>query len=172
MTATLAITVLGLDRPGIIAEVTAQLADLGGNLQDSSMTLLRGHFAWTLLVAVDAGPADVQARLARLTDEGLVVSVLVLPEQSPGGVDGTEWLLSVHGGDRPGIVSGLTAPIAEAGGNITDLTTRLGAGLYILVAEVSLPGDVDVTALTSRIAEVSAQLGVRATLHPAETDVL
>ena len=40
-----AITVVGHDRPGIIAEVTGALADLGGNLEDSSMTLLRGHFA-------------------------------------------------------------------------------------------------------------------------------
>ena len=38
----LAITVLGHDRPGIIAETTGVLADLGLNLEDSTMTLLRG----------------------------------------------------------------------------------------------------------------------------------
>ena len=50
-----AITVLGHDRPGIIAEATGRLAGLGLNLEDSSMTLLRGHFAMTL---VCVGPAD------------------------------------------------------------------------------------------------------------------
>jgi glycine cleavage system transcriptional repressor len=40
----LAVTVLGHDRPGIIAETTAALARLGLNLEDSTMTLLRGHF--------------------------------------------------------------------------------------------------------------------------------
>ena len=49
----LAITVIGHDRPGIIADVTAGLADLGINLEDSSMTLLRGHFAMTLVCAGD-----------------------------------------------------------------------------------------------------------------------
>ncbi|HEY3014183.1 MAG TPA: ACT domain-containing protein [Nocardioides sp.] len=43
------ITVLGHDRPGIIAETTGILAGLGLNLEDSSMTLLRGHFAMTLI---------------------------------------------------------------------------------------------------------------------------
>ena len=44
-----AITVLGQDRPGIIAETTRALADLGLNLEDCTMTLLRGHFAMMLL---------------------------------------------------------------------------------------------------------------------------
>ena len=44
-----AITVVGRDRPGIIAEATSRLAALGLNLEDSSMTLLRGHFAMTLI---------------------------------------------------------------------------------------------------------------------------
>ena len=36
-----AITVLGHDRPGIIAETTERLAGLGLNIEDTSMTLLR-----------------------------------------------------------------------------------------------------------------------------------
>ena len=52
-----AITVLGHDRPGIIAETTAALAGLGLNLEDSTMTLLRGHFAMMLLCAGEA-PAE------------------------------------------------------------------------------------------------------------------
>ena len=49
----LAVTVIGHDRPGIIADVTGRLADLGINLEDSTMTLLRGHFAMTLVCAGD-----------------------------------------------------------------------------------------------------------------------
>jgi len=172
MTRSLAVTVLGHDRPGIIAEVTGALAELGGNLEDSSMTLLRGHFAWTLLVASDSAADDVVARLAHLVAEGLVVSVLPVPDPAGARVEGAAYLLSVHGADRPGIVSGLTSVVAEAGGNITDLTTRLGGELYLLVAEVALPADADVAALTARIGEVAAALGVRATFNVADTDVL
>ena len=172
MTQSLAITVLGHDRPGIIAEVTGVLAELGGNLEDSSMTLLRGHFAWTLLVAGGASSEQVAARLAHLVSEGLVVSVLPVPDPVGAQTEGAAYLLSVHGADRPGIVSGLTSVVAEAGGNITDLTTRLGGGLYLLVAEVALPVDADVAAVGSRIDAAAAELGVRATFHAADTDVL
>ena len=172
MTQSLAVTVLGHDRPGIIADVTGVLAELGGNLEDSSMTLLRGHFAWTLVVAVDAAPGDVAERLARLTAEGLVVSVLPVPDESQAAVAGALWVLSVHGADRPGIVSGLTGVVATAGGNITDLTTRLGSGLYVLVAEVALPLGTDLDALGARIRAAAERLGVRATFAPADTDVL
>jgi glycine cleavage system transcriptional repressor len=172
MTQSLAITVLGHDRPGIIADVTGVLAELGGNLEDSSMTLLRGHFAWTLVAEVSASPGDVSERLAHLTAEGLVVSVLPVPGAEGAAVAGAAWLLSVHGADRPGIVSGLTGVVAAAGGNITDLTTRLGGGLYVLVAEVALPEGVDVDGLGARIGAAAERLGVRATFVPADTDVL
>lgn len=172
MTQSLAITVLGHDRPGIIAEVTGVLAGLGGNLEDSSMTLLRGHFAWTLVVAGGSSAEDVAARLAPLVEEGLVVSVLPVPDPAGASVRGSAYVLSVHGADRPGIVSGLTSVVAAHGGNITDLTTRLGGELYLLVAEVALPADADVAALSTAIDEAAAGLGVRATFQPADTDVL
>ena len=172
MTQSLAITVLGHDRPGIIAEVTGVLADLGGNLEDSSMTLLRGHFAWTLVVAGGSSAEEVTARLAPLVAEGLVVSVLPVPDPVVASVQGSAYVLSVHGADRPGIVSGLTSVVAAHGGNITDLTTRLGGELYLLVAEVALPAGADTAGLSAALESAAAGLGVRATFQPADTDVL
>ena len=66
----LAITVLGHDRPGIIAETTEKLAGLGLNLEDSSMTLLRGHFAMTLVCEGTAADSEIEAALAPLTADG------------------------------------------------------------------------------------------------------
>ena len=51
----LAVTVIGPDRPGIIADVTEGLADTGVNLEDSTMTLLRGHFAMMIVCRADRG---------------------------------------------------------------------------------------------------------------------
>ena len=166
-----AVTVIGHDRPGIIADVTGVLAELGGNLEDSSMTLLRGHFAWTLVVAGESSGEAVAARLAHLVEEGLVVSVLPVPDPGATPVAGAAYLLSVHGADRPGIVSRLTSVVAAAGGNITDLTTRLSGALYVLVAEVDVPrGAVQV--LADRLAAAAADLGVEVTLRPADPDLL
>ncbi|HEU4566719.1 MAG TPA: ACT domain-containing protein [Marmoricola sp.] len=167
-----AITVLGHDRPGIIAETTAALADLGLNLEDSSMTLLRGHFAMTLVTSGAAPAAEVEAALAALTADGsLAVSVREVPPEQPAPT-GASYLLSVHGGDRPGIVSAVTAEVARAGGNITDLTTRLAGDLYVLTAECDFPDGAEVAAVEAAIKEVASGLGVGATLRSVESDEL
>lgn len=168
-----AITVLGHDRPGIIAETTDRLAGLGLNLEDSTMTLLRGHFAMTLICAGEAGDEAIESALAPLTADGsLTVTVREVPAEEAASADGTSWILSVHGGDRPGIVSAVVAVIAGVGGNITDLTTRLAGDLYLLVAEVDLPATADASAVERDLATVAADLGVGVTLRAAETDEL
>jgi glycine cleavage system transcriptional repressor len=168
----LAITVLGHDRPGIIAETTGALAELGLNIEDSTMTLLRGHFAMMLITDGSAEASTVEVALSGLTVEGrLSVSVREVPPES-GTPAGTPYLLSVHGGDRPGIVSSLAAEVAKVGGNITDLTTRLAGDLYVLSAEVDLPTEVDVAGLTESLRAVAQDLGVEVSLLPLESDDL
>ncbi|MGY2873422.1 glycine cleavage system transcriptional repressor [Marmoricola sp. URHA0025 HA25] len=168
----LAITVLGHDRPGIIAGTTGALAGLGLNIEDSTMTLLRGHFAMMLITAGDAEAATVESALAALTEDGsLSVSVREVPAES-GTPGEASYLLSVHGGDRPGIVSSLAGEVAKVGGNITDLTTRLAGDLYVLSAEVDLPAGVDAAALTTQLRAVAEDLGVEVSLLPLESDDL
>jgi glycine cleavage system transcriptional repressor len=168
-----AVTVLGHDRPGIIAAVTRALADLGGNIEDSSMTLLRGHFAMTLNVTADVEPTEIEAALGPVAQSmELIVAARAVPADHGTTVGGTHHLLAVHGGDRPGIVSAITDLVARRGGNITDLTTRLAGELYVLVAEVDLPPDSDTEALGSELAEVARRLGVEASLRVTEADVL
>ncbi len=168
----LAITVLGHDRPGIIAETTGVLAHLGLNIEDSTMTLLRGHFAMMLITDGDVDAATAEESLGGLTADGsLSVSVREVPAES-AVVSGTSYLLSVHGGDRPGIVSNLVAEVAKVGGNITDLTTRLAGDLYVLLAEVDLPASAEVAALEQALAAVASGLGVDVTLRLLESDDL
>jgi glycine cleavage system transcriptional repressor len=168
-----AITVLGHDRPGIIAETTGILAGLGLNLEDSTMTLLRGHFAMMLISAGSATAEEIETALQPLTADGtLTVSVRAVPEEHAAVTDGTSWVLTVHGGDRPGIVSSVVAEIARVGGNITDLTTRLAGELYLLIAELDLPAGVDAHQVDDAIKAVADHLGVGATLRPVEADEL
>ena len=172
-----AITVIGHDRPGIIAGTTAALADLGLNLEDSTMTLLRGHFAMMLVCKGETSSVDIERALAFLTEDGsLDVSVREVPEEQleRGSAQGAgpSYVLTVHGGDRPGIVSAVVGEVARTGGNITDLTTRLAGDLYLLIAEVDLPTGTDVEALTEALSSVADGLGVGATLRQVESDEL
>jgi glycine cleavage system transcriptional repressor len=95
-----------------------------------------------------------------------------VPAGDPAQGIGAPYLLSVHGGDRPGIVSAVTAEVASAGGNITNLTTRLSGDLYVVVAEVDLPAPAEAGGLADRLAAVGAGLGVQVSLRPVEPDLL
>jgi glycine cleavage system transcriptional repressor len=183
----LAVTVFGQDRPGIVADTTAALAASGGNLEDSTMTLLGGRFAMLLLVRTPGNPGQVRDALAGLTADGrLSVDVRAAPEPAGGAAggpaasgatadgpgSGAGYLLSVHGADRPGIVSALTSVVARGGGNVTDLTTRLSGGLYVLTADVRLPGSADVGRIDSELRRTADGLGVDVSLRRVEVDDL
>ena len=62
------VTVIGKDRVGIIADVTALLAQYGVNVLDISQTALQEYF--TMIILVDAAQCTVPfADLARTLDE-------------------------------------------------------------------------------------------------------
>ena len=168
-----AVTVIGHDRPGIIADVAEILAGLGLNLTDSTMTRLRGHFAMTLVCAGAVEVAGIESAMEPLTAERtLLVTVRPVIEEPVREAEGSHHVLTVHGADRLGIVASLSRTVAESGGNITDLSTRLAGSLYVVVAEVDVPPGVDVAALDGALQVTAGRLGVEATLRPADADLL
>lgn len=166
----LAVTAIGADRPGIVAAVSQVLHERGGNLEDSAMTILAGHFAIVLLVDTDDEPDQLRAALEEVTrDLGLTISV----SRAEAGRSQPEptHLLSVYGADRPGIVAGVTSAIAELGANITDLETQIiGADtepIYAMVIELTAD---DEARLEERLTQVCTSLGVDHTLRTIEAE--
>ena len=167
----LAITVIGPDRTGIVADVAEALSGVGANLSDSTMTRLRGHFAMTLICTGPSAEA-VEKALAPLTsDGGLLFTVRAVQPEADAAARGEPYLVSVHGADRLGIVAAVTRVVAGAGGNITDLTTRLTGPLYVLVAEVDLPAGA-AAGLQEQLARAADEVGVDVTLRWAEPEIL
>ncbi|HWH31525.1 MAG TPA: ACT domain-containing protein [Egibacteraceae bacterium] len=168
----LAVTAVGADRPGIIARVTGVLLEHGGNLEDSSMTILGGQFAIALLVRADSGAAELERALAAATqDLGLLVAVREVDPQ--GRSAEPTHMVSVYGADRPGIVHAVAETLAEHEVNVTDLTTRVLGDerpVYAMVLEVALPGDVTDAALDAALREAVA--GVEVTVRPLDDTAL
>jgi glycine cleavage system transcriptional repressor len=166
----LAVTAIGADRPGIVAAVSRVLHERGGNLQDSAMTILGGHFAIVLLVATEDDPQELRAALTAATEDlGLTISV----SHAEGTRDQTDptHLLSVYGADRPGIVAGVTAVLADLGANVTDLETQVIGGedepVYAMVIELVADDELE---LAARLAEVCRTLGVDHRLRTIEAE--
>ena len=167
---TLAVSAVGLDRPGIIAGVAERLVAHGANVTDSRMAILRGHFAMTLIVEGaerDALAADLEALDALET-----WSVVEVAEAGGTARSEPNAVVSVHGADHPGILAGVTRVLADAGANVCDLQTRLARDLYAMVIDVAVPAGVALDDLDERLQAVAAEQGVSLTLRPVETDVL
>lgn len=183
-----AVTAFGADRPGMVAAVTGVLMDHGGNLEDSSMTILGGHFAMMLLVQVpddEAVSALEDALAAGVAHLGLTVVVRPVSEADvPGEERALEdpsegppmWSLSVHGADRPGIVHRVTALLAEHGANVVDLSTRVVASptqaAYVLLLRVALDPSDDEEALAEELGALAGRLGVELHIRPDDADIL
>lgn len=174
-----AVTAVGADRPGIVAAVTGALVEAGCNLEDTSMTILRGHFAMMLVVAAPAGigAAELEGALRRPADAlDLVLAVRAIDDGVPESPAGDEWVVSVYGADRPGIVHRVTALLADRGINIVDLSTRVigepERPVYAMILEVTLPASVQPGKLEADLTALAAELGVSCSLHPDEADIL
>lgn len=174
-----AVWALGADRPGIVAAVTGVLLQQGCNLKDCSMTVLSRHFAMMMLVE---GPDDLDASALEAALGGaeatfdLTVAVRSLGEGAMLFVEGEPFIVSVYGSDRPGIVHRIASTLADCSVNITDVNTRVIGDerepVYAMLLEVTLPRSLDPEELNKQLQVVAAELGVDASLHPADADVL
>lgn len=174
-----ALSAVGADRPGIVAAVTGVLVDHGCNLEDTSMSILRGHFAMMLIVAGPDGldAATLEAALAGpAADLDLVVAVREVADEVPAAPTGEAWAVAVYGADRPGIVHRFTSLLAGWGVNVLDLSTRVigepDRPVYAMLLEVSLPAGVDGPALAGELESLARELGVECSAHPSEADIL
>ena len=170
----LAVMAVGRDRPGIVSAVTAVLLEHGLNIEDSQMTILRGEFSMILIVSgePDGGlAADLQAAAERIGLDRVYVSEVSEPE----GASRPEpsHVVTVYGGDHPGIVHAVAAALGDREVNITDLNTRLlPDGLYVMMLEVTLPARMRVDALEQALAAVGEEQGVEVTIRQMEPDAL
>jgi glycine cleavage system transcriptional repressor len=174
-----ALTAIGEDRPGIVSAVTEPLARLGCNLEDSSSSILRGHFAVMLILSAPETltSAAIAQEVTRYTDPlGLVVTVRPLRAEAVTGTAGPSHLLSVYGADRPGIVHGVTQLLADRSINVTELNTRLvgraDAPVYAMLMEVEIPDGTAVSDLEADLRGLAQSLSIDVTLRPLESEAL
>jgi glycine cleavage system transcriptional repressor len=176
-----ALSAIGPDRPGIVAALARVLYDKGCNLEESSMTRLKGEFAILLLVTLPdvARRQELEASVltaARGLGLTAVMRDLSRAEMSSEDDSRTEpYTLVVYGADRPGIVFRITETAARHQINITDLRTRVTRGaapVYSLVMELELPpGDVE-RRFRDELEALKAELSVETSLLRVEADEL
>jgi glycine cleavage system transcriptional repressor len=175
----LALSAVGRDRPGIVAAISQALHEHGGNVEDSRMSILGGHFTVMLVVSVAGGSAVASLRedLEHVRAD-LGLDALTLSEIEPlEGKAGTapSHILSIYGVDHPGILFAVSSTLAREQVNITDLTTKLLEGetpLYAMMLEVAVPEFRDAAHLEEELQRVCTEQKVELSFRALEQDVL
>jgi len=164
------ITLVGKDRPGIVAHVTHALYEEGCHLGETSMIRLGTSFT-IMMMAEYAGTAKALQKVLQGEAESLDLHLHVDPVE--GGLHHhhpPDVRISIYGADRPGIVALATGALTEAGLDILDLTSDVGgtenAPIYIMHIEGrATEGTV---ALQSAL-DIIKKEGVETRLTPVDT---
>jgi len=173
------LSISGHDRPGIVRDVSEALLDVNANINDSSMTALRGRFTMMLIVSLPeyAKLGELKATLADLEQRtGLSVqSQPVTDDEAHHTPPEPDHVVTVSGADKPGIVHAVTDCLAGLDISVVDLSTRLGERgeqnpVYMMALEVAVGEHVE--AMRQQLAEVSGRLQVDIEIHPMESEIL
>ena len=180
MLATLVMTVIGADRPGLVQLVAARVADHGGNWLESRMCHLGGQFAGILRVEVAAARVDeLVGALHRLEKDGLRVLVHAdgggaAATGAPAGGGSVVAVLELVGHDRPGILRRVSGVFAAHGVNVEELSSErvsapMGGGtLFQARATVLVPAQANLAAVRADLEKIAADLMVDLTIAPAK----
>lgn len=178
----LALTAIGRDRPGIVAAASRVLLAHRANVEDSQMTILRGHFTMMLVVSV---PEETDVGLLRddlehVREELELEAILLsrLDDVDPAVEPVPTHIVTLYGADHPGIVHAATSALADLGVDITDLTTKVAgeggdaAPLYALMMEIAPPPSTSAAEIEAALERVGTEQGVEVSLRALEAEAL
>jgi glycine cleavage system regulatory protein len=163
--ASLVLTILGDDRPGLVSAVSAPISAHGASWERSEMSRLAGKFAGIVVVSVPSDRLDALiAELKALESQGL--EVIVERTDEPAPLNAQRLQLDLLGADRPGIVAEISAALAEAQVNIEELSTDVraapmaGGTLFEARVVLNAPSDSDTDALRAVLEALADELMV------------
>ncbi len=175
----LVIFAVGKDRPGIVAGVSRVLYELGCNIEDSSMTILKNQFAMILIVepGQNGNKESLQEKLREVGRElGLKITVSEVEDEE---LDTSKWdqaqrcILTVFGADKIGIVYKVSSIIAEKGINIANVKTKVikreEGNIYAMILEIDVPPTTDMDEFKEALQKTAQELDVDINLREIPT---
>lgn len=133
------LTVVGEDRPGIVARLTHALYEGGANLGEASMLRLGGNFTIMLMTRFDGGARELDRLIEPVVESLGLHRHVDLIEGHLHRHATPDVRVTVHGADRAGIVARVTGALAEAGLNILELESDVigseAKPIYVMVIE-------------------------------------
>ncbi|MBF0587820.1 MAG: amino acid-binding protein [Magnetococcales bacterium] len=171
------LSLTGRDRPGIVSCTARVLFEAGCNIEDSSMTRLRGQFTCMLALKLPEGleASSLADRFNELSTEmDLAIHVRALPEDARPDPESEDRGCFIHvlGADKPGIVYRTARILEQLSVNVIDLQTQVigskSRPIYAMSIEAELAAEGDLEPLGKQLSKLAHELGVEITVRPNE----
>ena len=167
------LTVIGEDRPGIVAAVTQALYTANCSIGDASMMRLGGYFTIMQIIEYPYDLGSVEMALDPAIKH-LNLRVHLDPISSVAPVaDLPNTRVTVYGADHPGIVASVTGALASIGFNVIDLESESSGSaerpLYIMVIQGHAPEGVE--SVRKTLAPLRETEDIEIGVHPIEAAV-
>jgi glycine cleavage system transcriptional repressor len=170
------VSVLGHDKPGIIATVAEVLFQNGCNIEDVSQTILQTEFAG-IFIATHPDTLEQEDLLRRLREEldPMGLSALLRQMEQTGLWEpppSEPFVITTMGPDRLGLVAGVTELLARFGVNISNLKAAFRGGddplANTMIYEVDIPATVDQNLFREALRRRGVELGLDISLQHRE----
>lgn len=172
--ASVVLSVIGSDRPGLTEALAGAVLAAGGNWLESHLSRLGGLYVGSVLVALEPDRVGALEAAVRAVDaQGLEVRVAPAGEAA-AAAQGEALQFSLVGQDRPGIVRQVTAVLAGLEVNIETFETRIsaephsGGALFHMDARLRLPPGLRPAEVEAALEAISAEIMVDSSLTPAQ----
>ena len=177
-----ALSAIGKDRPGIVANVAGLIFECGGNLEDSSMTRLGEQFA--LLILLSGAGEEFQFRLfteCKRLEWEKHLSIFLTPVEEPMTRAGTKEItenyeLTTTGLDHMGIVYHVSRLLADQKINIADMHTKAapspesGSPIFSMKIILEVPVKVMPDDLLEKLNRLGEKLAIDISLKKVEAE--
>lgn len=166
------LTLVGKDRPGIVAHVTSALYEGGCNLGETSMLRMGGNFTIMMMVSTDTNKHALQEIIGGEAESlGLQVHIDAIDAKLHQHIQ-PDVSITVYGADRAGIVAKVTGVLAEVGFHILDLESDVGGTedkpIYVMYIDGKANEGVEAVAAAL---DIIRKDGIKVQLSPIDTMV-
>jgi len=166
------VTVLGKDRPGLVADLTGEIFEIKGNIVDIEQSVIRGLFSMFMLVdlASSAVSYDEFSKRLNVLSKKLNVDTTL---SVYGKYDGDRLPkkrelenVTIMGKDKPGIVADISSALYETGTNIERIKMIARGDLLVMELTVDRKKKTDQQALREKLRSVGERIGMDIVVQP------
>ena len=160
------VTVLGKDRPGLVADLTGEVSEIKGNIVDIEQSVIRGLFSMFMLVDLTSSTVsyDEFSKRFNVLSKRLNVDITL---SAYGKYDGDHLPkkrelenVTIMGKDKPGIVADISSALYETGTNIERIKMVARGDLLVMELTVDRKKKTEQQALRDKLRSVGERIGM------------